>query len=150
ARAASAALLPSRDAIAATGVSPPSCIAGVILWRAKWDAPGTAERNMSAHPNLCPRPPGRGKSDDGAVLDDAVLRDDDDAFADEPAVAVGVLGLRLVEDADAAADARVLVDDRVLDDRVGPDADRRDALRLAGVHLVQRLVEVGADEQAVA
>src|SRR3954469_24785480 len=99
------------------------------------------------------RSAGRGnqrESDDGPVPDAAVLGDDHDAFADEVAVAVRVFELGLVDDADAAADAGVLVDDRVLDDRVRPDADRRDAARFRGAHVVPRLVEVGAGEQAVA
>src|SRR5688572_19538049 len=128
----------SRDAIATTGVSRPACIAGIIFFTAKCETPSTPKRNMAAI-----------VSDHRAVPDDAVLGDDDDALANEVAVAVRLFDPAFIDDAHAAPDARVLVDDGVLDHRFGADAHRRHAARLGRAHLVQRLVVVGADEQAV-
>jgi hypothetical protein len=86
---------------------------------------------------------------DRPVGHDAVLGNDDDPLADVVPLAVFFLEALLVDQANAAPDARVLVDDRVLDDRLGADAQRRDAARHAGVDLRQRLVVVRADEQRV-
>ena len=65
-----------------------------------------------------------GRLDHRAVRDDGVLGDDHDAVADVVALAVLLAQALRVDDPHAAPDARVLVDDRVLDDRVGADARR--------------------------
>src|SRR5438270_11109696 len=78
--------------------------------------------------------------DDRAARDDAVLGDDDDAVAYVPAPVGGdlVRGAALVHQPDARADARVLFDDGVADDRRLVDADAllgagRVALHVLGV-----------------
>src|SRR5579863_2938270 len=162
ARAVSAALAPSREAIATTSTSGTSRMAGSIRLSANREAPripkpstqeSLVDRVQSGE--LCSRDPVAGARktvllNHDAVADDAVLGDDHDPLADVVAVAVLLLDARLVDDADLAADAGVLVDDGVLDDRLRSDADGRDAARDRRLHLVQRLVEVGADEEAVA
>src|SRR6185503_11612228 len=88
--------------------------------------------------------------DHRAVGHHAALRHDHDPVADEVAVAVLVALARAVDDAHAAADARVLVDDRALDHALLSDPDGWQALRLRAVDLLQALVVVGAQHQAVA
>src|ERR1044071_909277 len=101
-------------------------------------------RSLSLTPSPLPfSPPAL---DHRAVADDAVLGDDDDAVADEPA-GFGVFGVReaaLVDEPDARADARVLVHDGVADDRALADADARPALARVLLHLLDGLVVVGA------
>ena len=58
--AAASARARSRDAIAATGVSRPACIAGIIFFTAKCETPSTPKRNMTPHPSPSP-PAGEGK-----------------------------------------------------------------------------------------
>ena len=94
--------------------------------------------------------PSPGKLNDSPVEDDAVLGDDDDPLPDEVTVAVFLLDAGLVDDPDVAADPGVLVDDGVFDDCLRSDAHRRDAAGDGRLHVGQRLVEVSADEQAVA
>src|SRR6266540_2277434 len=123
-----------REAIATTSTPRAAFMAGIIFLSAKRETPSTPNRNMGE------------PSDHAAVADDAVLGDDHDALADEVAVPVVLLDSGFVDDADVAADARVLVDDRVLDHGAGADADRGNAARLGLAHLIERLVDIGADE----
>src|SRR4051794_19605047 len=69
------------------------------------------------------------QSNHRAVRDDAVLGNNHDAVADEIQWMVHVLRLARRRDDDVVPDARVLVDDRVVDPRVGADADARAARR---------------------
>src|SRR5437762_1879614 len=90
-------------------------------------------------------------SDDRAVRDDAVLGDDDDAVAYVPASVGGhvVRSAALVDEADARADARVLVDDGVAYDRALADAHARLAVARVAVHVLDGLVEVRAHDVRV-
>src|SRR6185369_2147615 len=76
----------------------------------------------------------------GAVRDRAVLGNDDDAIADVVEGMVEVFGFARGSNDDIVADARVLIDDGVLDPRVLPDADARFAKHFVfndrGVRLV--------------
>src|SRR5512138_2699277 len=85
--------------------------------------------------------------DHRAIGDDAVLGDDDDAVADEVAVAVIVLMARFVEDLHAGADARVLINDGTAYVAVRADAHSRVAAIDVGLHLLNRLIEVRAHHQ---
>src|ERR1022692_2443117 len=136
ARAASAALPGSREAIATSSTPRAARIAGIIFRSANRETPKTPNRNI--------------RLDDSPVRDDAVLGDDHDPFADVVALAVLFFDAGLVDDPDTAPDARVLVDDGVFDDRFRADADHRNAARFGGAHVLERLVEIRADQQAVA
>jgi len=89
-------------------------------------------------------------SRDAAVGDDTILGNDHDSLADEIAVSILLFDPGLVDDVDAAARCAHSCRCGALDDRVRADADRRNALGLAGAHLVQGFIAIGADEQDVA
>ena len=76
--------------------------------------------------------------------DDSPLGHHDDAAPDVPAVAVGFLHTVLIHQPAPIADARVLVDDRAVDDDVVADAQAGPRPQPGPV--VVGLVEVGADE----
>src|SRR5436305_13465981 len=119
--AAATARSRARDAIATTFMPRPACMAGMVWLDANDEAPSTPQRNMACLLLSCCF------SNQGAVGHHAVLGDDHDALADVVAIAVLLLDAGFVDDAHAASDARVLVDNGVLDHRLGPDADRRHA-----------------------
>src|SRR5216110_1184035 len=81
-------------------------------------------------------------SDHRAVRNHSGLRDADDALADEVTVAVLLFDAPLVQDPHAASDAGVLVDDGVLDDRLGADTHGRDPHAVGHLDLLQSLVRV--------
>ena len=81
---------------------------------------------------------------------DRVFRDDDDAVADEIKCVVNTVGFSGGRNRHVVPDARVLVNDGVLDLAVRADADPRDALALVLPHGFVRFVEVAAqDDDAV-
>src|SRR5262245_32211775 len=88
-------------------------------------------------------------SDHGAVRHHATFGNHHDPLTDEVAVGVLVLDAGLVDDAHAAADAGVLVHDRLAHDAAFADADRRHAAGGGALELVQGLVVVGPEHQAV-
>src|SRR5437660_371031 len=65
-----------------------------------------------------------------AIQHDRPFRNDDDAVADDEILALGVLDLLLIDDADIGADTGVLVEDGVFDDGAGADAEVGDAAAL--------------------
>ena len=80
------------------------------------------------------------------MRNDAVLGDDDDAVADVIEFVVAVLRLAGGGNVHVVADARVLVNDGVLDPAVGADADARLAGALVRLDGFQRFVIVAAED----
>ena len=72
-------------------------------------------------------------SDHGSVRDDSVLGHNHDAIANVIKRVIGILRLSRRGDHDVVPDARVLVDDRVLNSRVRADADPRTARGFIGM-----------------
>src|SRR4029453_8802196 len=89
-------------------------------------------------------------SDDGPVRDHGILGNHHDAVADVVGGRVALALPLFVEDANTPPHPRVLVDDGVLDDAPGPDADGRPAFPLGAPDLLSALVQVRAQNQAVA
>src|SRR5438270_7193195 len=79
-----------------------------------------------------------------AIRDHATLGNDDDAVADVIVRRVEILRLAVRRDYHAVADARVFVDDRVVDHAVAADAQ----LRAAAVRVVH-VVEVRPHDDAL-
>ena len=61
--------------------------------------------------------------DNGAIGDDGIFGDDDDAITREPAFVVGIFTVGEGADGDVVANAGVFVDDGAFDAAIGADAD---------------------------
>src|SRR5258705_9822427 len=86
------------------------------------------------------RPTTNYQLDHGPRRDHSALRHDDNAAADAPAIAIRVLHVAFVHQARSIADARVLVDDRLVQDNVAADANAGNAIGRA------ILIEVGTKQ----
>src|SRR5262245_41457339 len=89
-------------------------------------------------------------SNDRPVGNHRVLGNDHDAVADVVVGAIAVARAHVVADAHPPTHPSVLVDDGVLDDAVGPDADTRLPLSLELLEVLGALVDVRSQDQAVA
>src|SRR6185369_10287574 len=86
---------------------------------------------------------------DRAVRNHGVLGDDDNAVADEVGTAWSICfdDARCIQQPGVLSDARILIDDGVLDDGFLTDSNARQILTQVGPHVFQRLIEIRAHDE---